>query len=82
MKWVFFKKRENSHIWLREKKFDWSREWREKIRMSKEESVENIGKHLSFYIEENEIKSAYFSDMPMILLVYKETYFNTNDCDH
>jgi hypothetical protein len=42
--------------------------------MSKEESVENIGKHLSFYIEENEIKSAYFSDMLMILLVYKETF--------
>jgi hypothetical protein len=49
--------------------------------MRKEESVENIGKHLSFYTKEREIKSAYFYDMPAILLVYKKTYFNTNNLD-
>ena len=49
--------------------------------MKKEESVENISKHLSIYTKESVIKNAYFYDMSMILLVYKETYFNTNNLD-
>ena len=55
--------------------------WDRKIRMKKEESVENISKHLSIYTKESVIKNAYFYDMSMILLVYKETYFNTNNLD-
>jgi hypothetical protein len=49
--------------------------------MRKEKNVENIGKHLSFYTKGSEIKSAYFFDIHMILLMYKETYFNTNNLD-
>jgi hypothetical protein len=52
-----------------------------KIRMRKEEHVENVGKHLSFYTKKNEIMSAYFSNMPIILFVYKEKYFITNNLD-
>jgi hypothetical protein len=36
--------------------------------MRKEESVENISKHLSIYTKESVIKSAYFYDMSMIYL--------------
>jgi hypothetical protein len=50
--------------------------------MRKEKSVENIGKHFSFYTKESEIKRVYFSDMPMILFMYKEAYFNTNNIDY
>jgi len=28
------------------------------------------------------VRSAFFTNKPMILLVYKEAYFNTNDLDH
>jgi hypothetical protein len=49
--------------------------------MRKEKSVENIDKHLSFYTKKSEIKSIYFSNMFMILLVYKKTYFNTNNIE-
>jgi len=42
---------------------------------------ENIGKYLSFYTKYNEIKNTYFSDMPIILLVSKKIYFNTNILD-
>jgi len=41
-----------------------------------------IKKHVNFYERGSEIKNDYFSDMPMILLVYKKAYFNTNDLDH
>ena len=44
--------------------------------------IKNIGKHLSFYTEKSEINSVYFSDIPMILLMYKKTYFNTNNIDY
>jgi hypothetical protein len=50
--------------------------------MRKEKSVQNIGKHLSFYTKENEIKRIYFFDMPIILLMYKKAYFNTNNIDY
>jgi uncharacterized membrane protein len=48
----------------------------------KEESVEKIKKHVNFYAKKSEIKNAYFSNMHMILHVYLEAYFNTNDLDH
>ena len=44
--------------------------------------MKKIKKHVDFYAKASEIKNAYFSDMPMILLVYKEVYFNINDLDH
>jgi len=36
---------------------------------------------VSFYTKENEIKTAYFSNISMILLIYKETCFNVNELD-
>ena len=53
-----------------------------KIRKSDENCVEKLEKQPNFYAREGEVKSAYFTNKPMILLVYKETYFNTNDLDH
>jgi len=38
--------------------------------------------YIIFYVKRSEIKNVYFSDMPMILLVYKEIYVNTNDLNH
>jgi len=35
-----------------------------------------------FYAREGEVRSVFFTNKPMILLVYKETYFSTNDLDH
>jgi hypothetical protein len=43
--------------------------------------VEKLKKHVNFYAKRREIKNVFFF-VPMILLVYKETYFNTNDFDH
>jgi len=40
-----------------------------------------IKKQVSFYVKKNEITNVYFSDMSMILLVYIEIYFNTNELD-
>jgi hypothetical protein len=34
------------------------------------------------YAREGEVRSAYLTNNPMILLVYKEAYFITNDLDH
>lgn len=42
-----------------------------KIKMKKRREC-NISKHLSFYTKESENKNAYFSDILMILLMYKE----------
>jgi len=52
-----------------------------KGRVRKKKSVEKIKKHVDFYAKMSEIKNAYFSDMPMIILLYKDVYFNTNDLD-
>ena len=35
-----------------------------------------------FYARVGEVRSAFFTNKPMILLVYKKAYFNTNDFDH
>jgi hypothetical protein len=40
--------------------------------------VEKIKKHVSFKGKKSEIINVYFSNIPMILLVYKEIYFSTN----
>ena len=44
--------------------------------------MEKLEKQPNFYAREGEVRSAYFTNKPMILLVYKEAYFNTNDLDH
>jgi hypothetical protein len=43
--------------------------------------VEKLKKHPNFYAKGSQIRSAFFTNKPMILLVYKEAYFNTNDLD-
>ena len=53
-----------------------------KVRKSDENCVEKLKKQPNFYAREGEVRSAYFTNKPMILLVYKEAYFNTNDLDH
>ena len=49
--------------------------------MRKEECVEKVGKHLNFFAKSNDLKHAYLSDLPMILLMYKEAFFNSDDLD-
>jgi hypothetical protein len=56
-----------------------SREKKEMVR--KEECVEKMGKHLNFFAKSNDLKHSYLSDLPMILLVYKKAFFNSNDLD-
>ena len=46
--------------------------------MREEKCVEKVGKHL-FFSKSNDIKIAYLSNLPMILRVYKETFFNLDD---
>ena len=41
-----------------------------------------LKKQPNFYAREGEVRSAFFTNKPMILLVYKEASFNTNDLDH
>jgi hypothetical protein len=41
-----------------------------------------LKKQPNFYDKEGEVKFAFFTNKPIILLVYKESYFNTNDLDH
>ena len=53
-----------------------------KVRKSDENCVEKLNKQPNFSSREGEVTSAYFTNKPMILLVYKEAYFNTNDLDH
>jgi len=45
-------------------------------------SGRQIKKHVSFYAKESKIKNVNFSNLLMILLMYKKTYFNINDLDH
>jgi hypothetical protein len=44
-------------------------------------SVEKLKKQPNFYVKGAQIRSAFFTNKPMILLVYKEAYFNSNDLD-
>jgi hypothetical protein len=53
-------------------------------KMSKDDEncVEKLKKQPNFYAREGEVRSVFFTNKPMILLVYKEAHFNTNDFDH
>jgi len=53
-----------------------------KVSKGDENCVEKVKKQPNFYAREGEVRSAFFTNKPMILLVYKEAYFNTNDLDH
>jgi hypothetical protein len=41
-----------------------------------------LRKQPNFYAREGEIKFGFYINKPMILLMYKEAYFNTNSLDH
>jgi hypothetical protein len=43
--------------------------------------VEKLKKQPNFCVKGSQIRSVFFTNKPMILLVYKEAYFNTNDLD-
>jgi hypothetical protein len=53
-----------------------------KVSKGDENCVEKLKKQPNFYAREGEVRSAFFTNKPMNLLVYKEAYFNTNDLDH
>ena len=39
------------------------------------------GEKLNFFAKYSDLKHGYLSELPMILLVYKKTYFNSNNLD-
>jgi hypothetical protein len=49
--------------------------------MCDDNSVEKLKKQPNFYAKGAQIRSTFFTNKLMILLVYKKTYFNTNDLD-
>jgi len=53
-----------------------------KVSKGDENCVEKLKKQPNFYAREGEVRSAFFNNKRMILLVNKEAYFNTNDLDH
>jgi len=52
-----------------------------KKRVRKEECVEKVRKNLNFFAKSSDLKHAYFFELPMILLVYKKAYFNSDNLD-
>jgi len=52
-----------------------------KVSMCDDNSVEKLKKQPNFYAKGAQIRSTFFTNKLMILLVYKKTYFNTNDLD-
>jgi hypothetical protein len=52
-----------------------------KVSLCDDNSVEKLKKQPNFYAKGAQIRSAFFTNKTMILLVYKEAYFNTNDLD-
>jgi hypothetical protein len=52
-----------------------------KVNWCDDNSVEKLKKQPYFYAKGAQIRSAFFTNKPMILLVYKEVYFNSNDLD-
>jgi len=51
-----------------------------KVSSCDDSSVEKLKKQPNFYAKGSQIRYAFFNK-PVILLVYKEAYFNTNDLD-
>ena len=54
---------------------------RDERRKGEKKNMKKIKKQVSFYAKMNEIKNVYFSDMSMILIVYKKE-FNTNKLNY
>ena len=52
---------------------------KKKVKVRKEECVEKLEKHLNFHAKQSDLTHAYYFNMPMILLLYKEAYFNSNE---
>ena len=52
-----------------------------KVSLCDDNSVEKLKKQPNFYAKGSQIRSVFFTNKPMILLVYKEAYFNANDLD-
>jgi hypothetical protein len=52
-----------------------------KVSFCDDNSVEKLKKQPNFYAKGSQIRSAFFTNKPTILLVYKDAYFNTNDLD-
>ena len=66
--------RKNRVVALSNEKRDEPQEGKEK------ESAKREGKtKLSFYAKESEVRRAFMVDQPMILLIFKESYLNTNE---
>ena len=62
------------------KRFEQKRKSASENEKKERESAERKGKtKVSFYARESEVKRAFFVDRPMILLVYKESYFNLDE---
>jgi hypothetical protein len=52
-----------------------------KVSLCDDNSVEKLKKQPNFYAKGAQIRFVFFTNKPMILLVYKEAYFNPNDLD-
>jgi hypothetical protein len=52
-----------------------------KVSLCNDNSVQKLKKQPNFYAKGAQITSAFFTNKSIILLVYKEAYFNTNDLD-
>ena len=52
-----------------------------KVSLCDDSSVEKLKKQHNFYAKGSQIRFTFFTNKPMILLVYKEAYFHTNDLD-
>jgi hypothetical protein len=67
------------------KKEDEKESERKKESEKKKESVTNMSekqkKQVSFYAKVNDVKSAFYANQPIFVLLYKEACFNTNKLD-
>jgi hypothetical protein len=52
-----------------------------KVSLCDDNSVEKLKKQPNFYAKGSQIRSAFFTNKSMILFVYNNAYFNTNDLD-
>ena len=64
-----------------QKKLKEGREWREERNGEKRETIEKMGKHFNCLAKSNDLKHAYLFYLPMVLLVYKDAFFNLDDLD-
>jgi hypothetical protein len=55
-------------------------EWRNST--SDQNYMEKLKKQPNFYAREGEVRSVFFTNKPMILLVNMKAYFNTKNLDH